>query len=557
MYKLVRAQEDFDKIVLTDIPLFVDTETCEEQGKTKPKGGLYGAVRLIQLYQEGWSEAIIIDCFFIDLDLVLDKIKPFHHIYHNASYDIHTINCHTDSLWLPKEVDDTFYLSKTKFYQQQKFGFYDCLKYAGLEDNNIRSIDKKQNQTADWSIDLSPTMLKYAAMDVLYLWLLYDKVKDCKDKAYKLDIDNLKYSIEYDRVGIPINQNEIARLRRVSIAELEKYKSLIPVNPNSPKQCSEWLGISSTSAEILGTMSLKGSKDAENLVLARKHSKLLSFINKYDYPRMYGFHNSCGARTSRMTCSGGDRLMYENLQNPPHAIFSAIQSKPGKVIVYKDYSGLELRMAVAYVGETTMSDLMKRGEDMHTATGCELFNKTPETLTFNERTTTKFFNFGTAYGAGQVVLQGLLQAKGRILIDLKDVGELREKWLKLYSCFGEWHKMHKRHFNVYGYLDTVTALGREMRALRLTDSFNFPIQGSAAEVTKTAVHLLYDRYKTPDIINVVHDSIALEKDEDEAEVWIPRLNECMIDAWYEVISGLAIPDLPMPAEAKIITQWGD
>lgn len=557
MYLLIRDQEAFES-ALAELdntkPLFCDTETCEEYPYTKKDGGLYGAVRLFQVYQTGMPMAFLFDCFFLDLETVLAGLKEFDHVGHNYSYDLHTINCHTSTLWRPRSVEDTFYLSKKAFPQQQRFGFYECLKYAKLEDDTIRGIDKKANQTSKWGKELTSTMLKYAACDVLYLSLLYGIVKG-HDEPYDLDIINLWHAIDYDRRGLPINQAKIRLLKQKTLKQLEKYTTKIPVNINSPKQCKEWLKSPGTDATILGKMALEGNNDAENLIQGRKADKLMMFLNKYDLPVVRAFHNACGARTSRMTCTGGDRFGYENNQNPPKVIFPCIEAPDGQIIVYKDYSGLELRMAVAMVGEPVMADLMMRGEDLHTSTGCMLFNHTPETLPVHERIVTKFFNFGTVYGAGIPTLQALLQSEGRIHMEFNEVKKINDKWLEIYQYFSAWHQMHKRMFNVYGYIDVTTCLGREMRAVNLTDSFNFAIQGSAAEVTKLAVKYLYERYGDPQIINVVHDSIGLMWPEEEAEVWVDRLNECMIDAWYYVIKDTAIPDLIMPAEARLSKTW--
>ena len=345
-------------------------------------------------------------------------------------------------------------------------------------------------------------------------------------------------------------------MKREYLSKLEAYKELIPVNPNSPKQCSEWLGVDSTAAEVLGVMSLEGDDRAEHLIQARKYDKGLMFLNKYNRKRVRGFHNACGARTSRMTCDGGNRYFVENIQNTPKAIAKCIEAPPGQTFVYKDYSGLELRIAVAYIGEPTMQKLMVNGEDMHAHTGCILFNATLETLTKEQRFIAKIFNFGTIYGAGLVVLQGLLRSQGQINVSIPDVREFRTKWLDHYDYFKEWHSMHKKHFDIYGYLDIETGLGRTIRATRLTDSFNFPIQGTAAEITKLAVHYLHTRYGVdPQVVNVVHDSIGLLQSEELADLWIDRLNECMIESWYYVIKDFAIPNIPMPAQAQQSKTW--
>ena len=557
MYILVRTPEAFEataKLIDFNKPIHCDTETCKDLGKTD--GGLYGKVRMVQLYQYGWDNAILIDCFFINLHKVLDLLQPSHLVFHNASYDLHTINCYTKKTWLPKKLDDTFYLSKAHFWTKDKFDFYKCLDYAKVSDETIRGIDKKANQTTDWSKELTPTLLMYAACDVLYLSLLYNIIEESKDESYALDIANLEYAVNYDRKGLPINQDTLAVMRQKNLLQLEKYSSKVPVNINSPKQCKEWLGTDATDATTLGVEALTGNEDAENLIQARKAHKLSGFIDKYDHPRIRAFHNACGARTSRMTCNGGDRYFYENNQNPPRHIFPAIEAPDGKTIIYKDYSGLELRMAVAYVGEPAMAAMMMKGLDLHTYTGCHLFDKTPETLPKYERTVTKFFNFGTVYGAGTNTLRALLRAQGRIDLPRTTVDVLRTKWLGLYSYFESWHDLHKKYFNVYGYVDTTTGLGRNIRATYLPDSYNFPIQGSSAEVTKMSLYYLHTSYpEQPTVINVVHDSIALEQDVQEADMWVERLNECMIKAWYYVIKDMAIPDLVMPPEAQHNKTW--
>ena len=113
-YTLIRDTEAanavLDSLDLTK-PLFVDTETCRERGKTdlkKEPGGLYGKIRLVQLYQKGWKKAVLLDCFYVDLHNILAKIQPFTHVGYNYSYDLHTINCHTLGTYLPAEVVDCF-----------------------------------------------------------------------------------------------------------------------------------------------------------------------------------------------------------------------------------------------------------------------------------------------------------------------------------------------------------------------------------------------------------------------------------------------------------------
>lgn len=169
MYNLIRDSNELDDIYLNpDAPLFLDTETMEEEGKSS--GGLYGAVRLLQMYQKGWDEAIIIDCMFIPLHKVLRMIEESWQVWHNGSYDLHTINCSDpEELYLPKRLDDTIYLSRLTFFDKNRFGFYECLEYCNEADDIIKSMDKKASQKADWGGPLTHQLLSYAEYDVTYL----------------------------------------------------------------------------------------------------------------------------------------------------------------------------------------------------------------------------------------------------------------------------------------------------------------------------------------------------------------------------------------------------
>ena len=557
-YNIIRTNEkaiESFKQLDSSLPLFVDTETCRIEEETK--GGLYGRVRLFQIYQKGWSKAIIYDCFFVDLELLLKTFQPFHHVYHNASYDINTINCATEEFWYPRVVSDTLFMSRLAFFDKGiRFDFYSCLRYAGVEDAAIRGIDKKLNQKADWGGHITDEMFKYAAYDVLYLSLLYPQCIHVVDKeVYKLDMYITKYMVEVARRGWPVNQDAIQAQLLDATERQEKLLRELPVNPNSPKQCREWLGVDKTDLDTLGLLKLQGDDRAGMIQDARKVSKEIMYLTRYNRPKIYAFYNACAALAGRMSCTGGDRYDHANLQQVPKRILPCIQAPEGETFVFMDYAGLELRMATAWIAEPTMLRLLKEGRDFHSYTGHKLYNKPEESLTYRERTLGKICNFLFIFGGMPGVFQMTVRAWGNIDVSFKEATQLRNKWLSEYSWFDEWHKLTKRAVNIYGYLDIKTALGRPVRTYGVNDALNFPIQGSSAEVTKMAMYYLKKRYPDENLISVIHDSITLQcKVEDEA-MWIDRLNECMVDAWFYVIKNTEVPDLPMPKEAESSPIW--
>ena len=555
MYKVIRDMDDFSDTLDRSEILFCDTETYEQQGQTE--GGLYGNVRLFQCYQEGASEAIIFDCMFVGLENVLNIVQDFHQVYHNASYDLHTINCHTESLWLPRELDDTLYLSRLALYKKgPRFDFYNCLRHIDSFDECLEGIDKSENQKADWGGPISKSMFEYAAYDVLYLSILYkETVQAINTESYKLDIFNLKYAIQYARRGVPINQTTVKRKLKENLIKLEGLLEILPVNPNSPKQVCQLLGSSSSDKDTLVHLALTGSVDAANIRDARSASKTVMFLKKYNRPVIKGFFNPCGAISGRFSCTGGDRFDHENIQQTPRRILDVYEPPEGYKFVYMDYAGLELRMACAWIGEPTMTEMIFKGVDLHTHTGCILYNVSPEELTKVQRMIGKICNFLLIYGGGITQLQATIRAWGNLLEDMKTCKIISNKWFKEYKYFEEWHNMHKNHFKVYGFLDIETALGRKVRTYTVPDSLNVPIQGSSSEVTKTSLYYLKSRYPDENLITTIHDANCLLVLEDVAELWVDRLNECMVDAWYYVIKNTAVPDLPMPKEAEYSSNW--
>lgn len=544
MYELIRDIETFSEVsIRSDLKVFCDTETCQDEERTS--GGLYGKVRLFQLFQQGWPNALLIDCMFVPLDSVLDLVKDHNLVFHNASYDLHTVNCYTEETWFPKSISDTVYLSRLKYYTKLKFDFYECLKYAGLEDDLIRSIDKKEQQKSDWSGPLSKTQLTYAAADVIYLADLYEAVKESESRlVYKVDIESLKLAVEYSRNGMPINREEVSRLQKKYMAELEDLLNKLPINPRSSKQACIFLGTKSSDSDTLTTLIQEGNERAEMVQSARHCYKSLEYLHSYDREVVRGFFNPCAALSGRFSCVGGDSYGHVNLQQMPEKLHSVVQAPEGFEIVYKDYSGLELRMSVAYTGEPTMSHLMKQGMDLHTETAKYLFNK--DEVTDEERTVAKTFNFCLIYGGGVKTAQNTLAIDANVHLPFKRVKELREMWFDMYQYFGEWHQIHKNLMNIHGYVDVTTALGRKVRAYQLTDSLNIPIQGSSVEVTKMSLLLLKKKYPEAYIINTIHDANILLAKKEESDIWGQRLSDAMVEAWTYVTSDLAEPDIPMP-----------
>jgi len=545
MYRLLRTSDSLSEIEINPhLPVFCDTETMEDEGYSS--GGLYGKIRLFQLYQEDWDMAIIIDCMYVPLENVLDLVHPHRLVFHNAAFDVHTINRKTKNVWIPDGgIEDTLYLSRLAYWTKTKFGFYDCLEYARLNDDTINNIDKKEEQKSDWSGPLSNRQLIYAACDVIYLCPLFNLLQEfTQDIVYRVDIDSLYLAVEYTRTGMPVNQETVKTLQLKYMSELENVLELLPINPRSYTKAAKYLGTKDTKSETLIEEIRSGNERAQFIKTARHCYKSLEYLNSYDRPVIRGFFQPCTSLSGRFSCTGGNVYEYANLQQMPEELHSVVEAPEGYHIIYKDYSGLELRMAAAFTGEPTMCHLMKTGADMHLETAKYLFSK--DDISDEERTVAKTFNFSAIYGGGVHTIRNVLWYDAGVNMPFNEVKELRNKWFDMYKGFSSWHKIFKRQMNIYGYIDVDTALGRQVRAYKLTDALNIPIQGSSAEVTKMSLLILKRKYPDANIINTIHDSNILLHPANEAEFWGNALSESMVESWKYVIEDLADPDIPMP-----------
>ena len=88
------------------------------------------------------------------------------------------------------------------------------------------------------------------------------------------------------------------------------------------------------------------------------------------------------------------------------------------------------------------------------------------------------------------------------------------------------------------------------------DSQNFPIQGTAASMTKLAGIMLYRRQVKENSFNKfkmvlnIHDEIVLESKRDFARESAKQLQECMLSA-----GKVFVKNIPMEAEVKISNYW--
>lgn len=544
--------EEVIKLIDYNKPVFFDTET----------NGFYGTIELAQFYQEHWEEVLFVNK--PDPFLLAIHLKAAHLVMQNAHYDVSTISTQIGSKWLPKDLDCTLLASRLHYCDKLDFDLASLLTYAlGYDIYKEYGLDKKTLQKSVWTGVLTKDQEVYGALDVINLPILYNIIKHVKGSyLYELDMLTLKYCVDFQMNGFPVNIDRLNMQYALNEIEIEKLD--MQFNVNSPKQVCEVLGIKSSAALVLQTMKLRdGNELAGKVVKARKLLKQQSFMRKFetDDGHIYGYFKPL-ARSGRLTCSD------QNLQQLPRKLkhlFGYIPEQ-NKVIIYADYAQLELRTICVQLKETKMEELFRAKEDLHAYTSEKLFgpkeNYTKQELKDN-RQVTKTFNFNLLYGGGAAMAQGILIKDRDIYMPLEEIVKRKKIWHKLWPAITAWQNAGIPKWRA-GMLNQ-TLLGRKYKAKLLTDYLNIQNQGAGAEVTKLALHYLYkyclnkEKYKEVKLINFIHDSYLISCPADinlYTEV-SDLLAKCMQIAWYETIKESKISDLPMPVDVLVGYNWGD
>lgn len=542
IYKLVKLDEIQ---VNPDLPLFTDTETC----------GLYGKVRLLQCYQEGWPYVLLVE-WPNNLQLLMFIMKHWT-VWHNTHYDITTVQEQTHTRLVPPKFDDTFLAARLAQPRQYKYSLDDVIKRViGYDPYEKAGLDKKVLQKSDWSKPvLTEDQLLYAAIDVKYMPEVWDDVKHViTDINYVLDKSCLSKALDFQWNGMPVDSERV----NLEYTRLNKELSeiVMPINANSWQQVRKWLNVEQSDKIFLSTLALNGNDKARAVLDVRSRRKLLSFLEKYDHDRIYGKFKP-SARSGRFTSDD------HNLQQIPRALKCIFghSKDSGRVLIYSDYAQLELRTIAAILDVRLMVQMFRDGIDLHGYVASVLFG---ENWTKDDRQVTKTYNFNLLYGGSVGMVLSILITYG-YLIDEKLAKRHKVKWLRMFSEIDRWQKKEIDNWNK-GELSN-TPLGRQYIGNLITDQMNLKNQGAGAEVAKLALHyfhpwlLEYNKENNTDVklCNFIHDSYILDAP-DNPEIYKPvaiKLAECMQEAWFEMSKLFKVKDLPMPVDVAVGYNWGD
>lgn len=533
------------ELINYDEEVMFDTETI----------GLYGRIRLAQFHQKSWGFKAILVEYPDPFELVSITTKATI-VMHNAHYDISTIQQNLGCItWLPEKYECTFLLGRLHYYTKDSFSLDNIVMYVLGED--IYGDDKKEMHKADWSIPiLSDKQLAYAASDVIYLQHVYDEVKQQRENInYKLDILASRYAMDFQNNGMPFDEEKLNVQYARNVKRIDEIA--LPINCNSWQQVRPYIGSEMSDDLGLSTLISQGNERAADVKETRKLTKENSFLTKFLNTEREGCIFGMFKFSPRSGRSSSDNQNLQQLPRSTKGIFG-VSTESDDVLIYSDFSQMQLRAVCAVTGDIKMQELFREGEDLHDYVAKIIFG---EEFTKTERQICKTANFGLLFGAGVTTFQNILLKQAGLSLSEDEATRIKKRWLSLWKQVALWQTSGIRAWKRKEPWET--PLGRKYTAKMMTDQLAMQIQGFEAEVAKLAMHYMLPKLKelSPDIKlrNFVHDSYIFTCPKDET-LYKPAsmiIAESMQKGWTEMSQSVLVQDLPMPANVRVGYNWGD
>ena len=492
----------------------------------------------------------------LPMQQVLDALRPAlqdpakKKLGQHGKYDLHVLRRH--GVAVQGYHDDTmlesFVLNSTATRHDMDSLALRYLGYSTIKFEDVAGKGAKQIPFSQVGIDEAS---RYAAEDAditlrlhhaLQPQLLAEPALDSVYRNIEMPLVPVLASIEAN--GVRIDTDELRRqsqdLSSRMLAAQQKATELAgrSFNLDSPKQLQAVLFDELKLPAVVKTPKGQPSTNEEALeAIADQHElprvildyrglaklrstytdKLPEMVNP-DTGRVHTSYHQSGAATGRLSSSD------PNLQNIPirtedgRRIRRAFVAPEGFQLLAADYSQIELRIMAHLSEDPGLVRAFEQGADVHRATAAEVFGRTLEEVTPNERRAAKAINFGLMYGMSAF---GLARNLG---IDRGQAQDYVALYFSRYPGVRDFMERMRQQARDQGYVESlfgrrlylndIHARNQGLRAGAERAAINAPMQGTAADIIKRAMvdvdQWLRDSGAPARMILQVHDELVFE-----------------------------------------------
>ena len=432
-----------------------------------------------------------------------------------------------------------------------------------------------------------PQATAYAAEDADFTLQLYHLYKPALEQANltalfeTLEMPLMPLLADMEAQGIFLKKEELAAFSEeladtLARDEAEIYKLVgHPFNIASPKQLQEVLFTErklptgkktktgySTDISVLEELAAIDELPAKILDY-RASAKLKSGyadalpLLADTHGRIHTSFIQTGTATGRLSSRD------PNLQNIPirgeegRKIRKAFYAADGCKLISADYAQIELVILAHFSQDENLVKAFRHGTDVHAATAALIFNVPVENVVPDMRRIAKVINFGVMYG------MSAFRIANQLRISRTEAAEFITRYFTTYSGVSAFMETLKESAAEKGFVETLMGRRRYIRAINSKNqtqraaaeriAINTPIQGSAADIVKTAMlrvdRALKQQQLKARLLLQVHDELILEAPDAEVDTVKALLKQEM-----EHVVELAVP-LRVSIEAG--SCWGD
>jgi DNA polymerase-1 len=516
------------------------------------------------------------------------ETPTLHLIFHNGKFDAKFIE---NRLGVPTTVsEDTLLMHYSVDEREGTHGLKSLAReYCDAPDWEADIKQYLPNSKTPYSAIPRDILFRYQSFDCKYTRQLFFMLKremesEGTSQSYRnLLIPATNAFVAIEQHGTLIDRTYLESLKETMKPQLDTLQqemeslavelgfdlTTVPgghLNPNSPKQLQVIM------YDLLRCPPFEGSKTTSIAALEanqHRHPFLRKLMEHRQIVKLYttyviGFLERLGpddrVRTDYLlfgTVTGRLSSRDPNLQNIPRdsPIKRMFIAPPGHTLVEFDYSALELRVAAHYSGDEALIRAFASGVDIHRQIASKVFRKTPEEITDEERTISKFTSFGILYGRGAYSL-----ATGELNCSLHEAEKFITDFFHTYPGLHQWILATQHQALHDGFLQT--PLGRKRRFSFLTSenrgdierqAVNTPIQSLASDICLNALINIHKALRERDwgwVLFTVHDSVMCEIKDEHLEEAIELIRELAETIPFE--SGIHFV-----ADFKVGQNWGE
>lgn len=270
-----------------------------------------------------------------------------------------------------------------------------------------------------------------------------------------------------------------------------------------------------------------------------------------------------GTVTGRFSCRS------PNLQNIPRPntelgrkVRGLFVAPDGHRLVVADYGQVELVVLAHFAGPGALWDGFIEGIDPHTVTAAMVFGVDTKDVTPTQRQDAKNINFAVVYGAGTkkvAAMSKTTEAKAKAMLsrherEFPEIYDFKDRVIR--TLRDREHPFIRTIAGRKRRLPTIHARDGKVRSRAERQAVNSLIQGSSADLIKTAMVRLDAAFREPDegyrIRLTVHDELVSTAETRRAEECAELVREAMIGDGIQ-----SMVRVPLTLDLNIVERWSD